>query len=79
MIRIAEKNRKQRFSNLPISIGSILKIAFGVAGFALWGWSFVAVVVGLSLAWSIIKGILSCLVSLALIIGFMLLLIVLIF
>lgn len=46
MIRTAEKNRKQRFSNLPISIDSILKIAFAVAGFALWGWSFVAVVAG---------------------------------
>lgn len=102
MIRTAEKNRKQRFSNLPINIGSILKIAFGfafllrtsviqtslmtlglasvaVAGFALWGWSFVATCAGIYLAWAIIKGVLSCLVSLAVIACFILLLIVLIF
>ena len=78
MIRTAEKNRKQRFSNLPISIGWVLKIAFAVAGFALW-WSFVAVVAGIYLAWAIIKGVLSCLISLAVIVGFILLLIVLIF
>lgn len=79
MIRTAEKNRKQRFSNLPINIGSILKIAFAVAGFALWGWSFVATCAGIYLAWAIIKGVLSCLVSLAVIACFILLLIVLIF
>ncbi|WP_296945977.1 hypothetical protein [uncultured Dysgonomonas sp.] len=79
MIRTVEKNRKQRFSNLPISIGSILKIAFAVVGFALWGWSFVAVVSGIYLAWAIIRGVLSCLVSLAVIVGFILLLIILIF
>lgn len=64
MIRTAEKNRKQRFSNLPISIGWVLKIAFAVAGFTLWGWSFVAIVAGIYLAWAIIKGVLSCLISL---------------
>lgn len=79
MIRTAEKNRKQRFSNLPISIGLILKIAFAVAGFALWSWAFVAVVAGIYIAWAIIRGVLSCLLSLALIIGFILLLTVLIF
>ena len=78
MIRTAEKNKKQRFSNLPISIGSILKIAFAVAGFALWGWSFVAIVAGVYLAWEIIKGVLSCLLSLIVIVGFVILLIVLI-
>ena len=79
MIQTAEKNRKQRFSNLPISIGWVLKTAFVVAGFALWGWSFVAVVAGIYVAWVIIKGVLSCLLSLAVIIGFILLLTVLIF
>lgn len=79
MIRTAEKNRKQRFSNLPIGIGSILKVAFAVVGFALWGWSFVAIFAGLYVAWNIIKIAVSCLVSLAVIIGFILLLIVLIF
>lgn len=79
MIRTAEKNRKQRFSNLPIGIGSILKVAFTVVGFALWDWSFVAIVAGLYVAWNIIKVAVSCLVSLAVIIGFILLLTVLIF
>lgn len=79
MIRTAEKNRKQRFSNLPINIGSILKIAFAVVGFAIWGWSLVATCAGIYLAWAIIKGVLSCLVSLAVIACFILLLIVLIF
>lgn len=55
---------KRRSSNLPISMGWILKIAFGVAGFALWGWSFVAVVVGLHVAGGVVKALLSCLVSL---------------
>ena len=79
MIRTAEKNRKQRFSNLPISIDWVLKIAFAVAGFALWGWSFVAIVAGLYLAWEILKGVLSCLISLVVIVAVILLLIVLIF
>ena len=79
MIRTAEKNKKQRFSKLPISIGSILKIAFAVAGFALWGWSFVAIVAGIYVAWEIIKAVLSCLLSLIVIVGFIILLIVLIF
>jgi len=78
MIRTTEKNRKQRFSNLPISISLVLKIAFAVAGFALWGWSFVAIVAGIYLAWEVIKGVLSCLLSLAVIIGFIILLAVLI-
>lgn len=74
-----EKISKQRFTFLPISIWWILKVAFAVAGFALWGWSFVAIVAGIYLAWAIIKGVLSCLLSLAVIIGFILLLTVLIF
>ncbi len=60
----AEKNMKRRSSYLPISIGWISKIAFAVAGFALWGWSFVAVVVGLGVAVAVAKTLLSCLVSL---------------
>lgn len=79
MIRTAEKNRKQRFSNLPIGIGSILKVAFAVVGFTLWGWSFVTIIAGLYVAWNIFKIAVSCLVSLAVIIGFILLLIVSIF
>lgn len=59
-----EKNSETRSSNLPISIGLVLKIAFAVAGFALWGWSFVAVVVGIKIAFAVVKTLLSCLVSL---------------
>lgn len=59
-----EKNSETRSSNLPISIGLVLKIAFVVTGFALWGWSFVAVVVGIRIAFAVVKTLLSCLVSL---------------
>lgn len=59
-----EKNSETRSSNLPISIGLVLKIAFVVTGFALWGWSFVAVVVGIRIAIAVVKTLLSCLVSL---------------
>lgn len=60
----AEKNMKRRSSKLPISIVWILKIGFGVAGFALWGWSFVAVVAGIYILLAVAKAVLSCLVSL---------------
>jgi hypothetical protein len=63
MIR-AEKNMKRRSSYLPISIGWVLKIGFAVAGFALWGWAFVAVVAGLYSGFRLLKGLLSCLLSL---------------
>lgn len=59
-----EKNNETRSSNLPISMGLFLKIAFAVAGFALWGWSFVAGVVGLWIAIAVAKTLFSCLVSL---------------
>lgn len=63
MIR-AEKNMKHRSSYLPISIGWVLKIGFAVAGFALWGWTFVAVVTGVYIGFRLLKGLLSCLLSL---------------
>ena len=59
-----EKNSETRSSSLPISIGLVLKIAFVVTGFALWGWSFVAVVVGIYILFAVAKTLLSCLVSL---------------
>ena len=59
-----EKNSETRSSTLPISIGLVLKIAFVVTGFALWGWSFVAVVVGIYILFIVAKTLLSCLVSL---------------
>ncbi len=61
MIR-AEKNMKRRSSYLPISIGWVLKIGFAVAGIAIWGWVFVAV--GLYIGFRLLKGFLSCLLSL---------------
>lgn len=63
MIR-AEKNMKRRSSYLPISIGWVLKIGFAVAGIAIWGWVFVAVAVGLYIGLRLLKGLLSCLLSL---------------
>jgi hypothetical protein len=75
----AVKNKKQRTSYLPISIGWVLKIGFAVTGFALWGWGFVAVVAGLYIGFKILKGVLSCLLSLLLIMVFIILLAVIIF
>ena len=75
------KNRK-RGSNLPISIGAVLKIGFAVAGFALWGWSFVAVVAVVAGAWvffRILKGLLSLLLYLLIIAVIITLLVVIIF
>ena len=74
-----EKNNETRFSNLPICIGLVLKIAFVVTGFALWGWSFVAVVVGIRIAFAVVKTLLSCLVSLIVLAVIICLIIVLIF
>jgi len=75
----AEKNMKQRSFKHLISIKLVLKIAFCVAGFALWGWAFVAVVIGLKIAFATVKGVLSCLFSLIILIASILLLTVLIF
>lgn len=74
----AIKNRK-RGSNLPISIGSVLKIVLSVAGFALWGWSFVAVVAGAWVVFRILKGLLSLLLFFLIIAVIVTLLVVIIF
>ncbi|MDU1892849.1 MAG: hypothetical protein E6767_19385 [Dysgonomonas sp.] len=60
---------KQRSTYLPISIKLVLKIAFAVAGIALWGWSFVAVVAGFYFGFKLLKGLLSCLFSLLLLLA----------
>ena len=78
MIR-AEKNMKHRSSYLPISIGWVLKIGFAVAGFALWGWSFVAVVTGVYIGFKFLKGLLSCLLSLLILAAVIALLVTIIF
>ncbi|MDL2255595.1 hypothetical protein LJC38_03320 [Parabacteroides sp. OttesenSCG-928-K15] len=75
----ADKNKETRSSKLPISIVWVLKIAFAVTGFALWGWSFVAVVVGIYILLAIVKTLLSCLVSLITLAIIITLIIVLIF
>ncbi len=64
MKRNEDTNRKQRTIYLGISIGWVLKIAFIAVGIAIWGWGFVAVAVGLYMGFKVLKGILSCLLSL---------------
>ena len=78
MIR-AEKNMKHRSSYLPISIGWALKIGFAVAGFALWGWTFVAVVTGVNIGFKFLKGLLSCLLSFLILAAVITLLVIVIF
>ena len=78
MIR-AEKNMKHRSSYLPISIGWVLKIGFAVAGFVLWGWSFVAVVTGVYIGFKFLKGLLSCLLSFLILAAVITLLVIVIF
>lgn len=67
MKRNEDTNRKQRTIYLGISIGWVLKIAFIVAGIAIWDWGFVAVAVGLYIGFKVLKGLLSCLLSLLII------------
>ena len=68
------KNRNQKTSNLPLSIGAGvragLKIGAVVLGFYLFGSGFVWVVLAFLLCYNILRGILSCLVSLVVLIGF---------
>lgn len=78
MIR-AEKNMKRRSSYLPISIGWVLKIGFAVAGIAIWGWVFVAMVAGLYIGFRLLKGLLSCLLSLLILAAVITLLVAIIF
>lgn len=60
----AEKNKKQRSSYLPISIGWILKIVLVIVGYSLWGAGFIWALVGLYLFYDVLRGILSCLLML---------------
>ena len=64
-MRSLEKNRKQRpTAYLPISIKLVVKIALGVLGFCVWGTGFVWVLVGLYFFLPLLRGILSCLLTL---------------
>ncbi len=74
-----EKNRKQRFTSLPISISWVLRIVLVAVGFCLWGSSFIWVLLGLYLGFSIIRQVLSCLVSLVVLIALFILLTTIIF
>ena len=74
-----EKNRKQRFTSLPISISWVLRIVLVAVGFCLWGSSFIWVLLGLYLGFSIIRQVLSCLVSLVVLIALFILLATIIF
>lgn len=64
MKQTAEKNKKQRSSYLPISIGWVLKIVLIIVGFSLWGIGFIWALVGLYLFYDVIRGILPCLLML---------------
>lgn len=74
MKSIENKNRNQKTSNLPHSIGAGvragLKIGAVALGFYLFGSGFIWVVLALLLCYNILRGILSCLVSLIVLIGF---------
>ncbi|MDR1120682.1 MAG: hypothetical protein LBM08_07160 [Dysgonamonadaceae bacterium] len=79
MKRNEDKNRKQRTIYLGISIGWVLKIAFIITGIAIWGWAFVAVTVGLYIGFKVLKGLISCLLSLLILVVVITLLVAIIF
>lgn len=70
MKQTAEKNMKQRSSYLPIGIGWVLKIVLIIVGYSLWGTGFIWALVGLYIFYDVIRGILSCLMTLGAIIAF---------
>lgn len=69
-MRSIEKNRKQRSTYLPISIKLVVKIALVVLGFCVWGTGFVWALVGLYFFLPLLRGILSCLLTLGAVIAF---------
>lgn len=76
VMRSTEKNKKwnQKTSNLPLGIGaswlSWLKFGAAALGFCLFGSGFVWVVLAFLLCYDILRGILFCLASLIVLIGF---------
>lgn len=70
MKQTAEKNKKQRSSYLPISIGWILKIVLIIVGYSLWGTGVIWALAGLYLFYDVLRGILSCLLMLGAVIVF---------
>ncbi len=69
MKQTAEKNMKQRSSYLPISIGLVLKIAVILIGYCVMGISVIWAFVGVYILYHLIRGILSCLITLGAIIA----------
>lgn len=74
-MRSTEKNKwKQKSSNLPLGIGGKFKTGLKIGAVALcfywWGFDFIGVVLGLCFCLTVLRGILSCLVSLISLIGF---------
>ena len=74
MKRKKKRNRNQKTSNLPLSIGASLraglKIVAVALGFHLFGSGFIWAVLALVFCYDILRGILSCLFSLGVLIGF---------
>ena len=74
MISREENNRKQQPSTSPSSIGlkigAWLKFGAVALGLYLWGTDFIWALICLYFGWNILRGILSCLVSLLAVIGF---------
>jgi hypothetical protein len=70
MGNIEKTYRKRESINPPLRIKSVVLIVATVAGFCVWGIGFIWAVLGLYLCWNILKGILSCLLSLACLAGF---------
>ena len=70
MRSIEKNNRKQESSNLPFNIKLGVKLVATALGFYVWGFGFVWVVLGWLFCYRILRGILSCLVSLISLIGF---------
>lgn len=70
MRSIDKINGKRESTNLPFSIGLILKIAVVVAGFCGWGVDFIWVVLAWYFCRGIIKWVGSCLITLIALTGF---------
>ena len=69
-MRSIVKNRKQRFTYLPISIKLVAKIMFIAWGFSICGTRFVWTLAGLYILYPILRAVLSLLVGLLAIILF---------
>lgn len=70
-MRSIVKNRKHRpTAYLPISIKLVVKISLLALGCSVWGTGFIWALVGLYLVLPVLRGILSCLLTLGAVIAF---------